>query len=208
MRMIETLNTKGDQMMANSIRARKEVLRKQVKAARKELDEDYLRAASREITAHILGSELYRNATTIFAYMNYGKEVITDELIAAALEAGKRICIPLCLSDNQMEAKLYQSDADLHLGKYDIREPNADAVTVAPEEIDLAIIPCLSCDPRGNRLGHGAGYYDRYLANTSFVKMALCPEKLLMVNVATDKFDVRMDAVVTEKGLIQIGGWK
>ncbi len=205
MRMIETLNTKGDRMMANSIRARKEVLRSQVRTARKEMDEKYLQEASNTIIAHVLESEMYRNATTIFTYMNYGKEVVTEELIVVAREAGKRICIPLCLSDNRMEAKLYQSEADLHLGKYGIREPNEDAQTVMPEEIDLAIIPCLACDPRGNRLGHGAGYYDRYLVDTKCVKMALCPEKLLMVNVATDKFDVRMDAVVTEKGVIQIG---
>ncbi len=202
MRMIDQLSKKGDMMMANSIRARKDMLRKQCKETRNTLTQEYLETASRDITKHLLESDAYREAQTIFAYMNYGKEVITDEFIAQALEDGKRICIPLCLSDNRMEAKLYRDSADLHSGKYGIREPREDAETIAPEEIDLAIIPCLACDPRGNRLGHGAGYYDRYLENQKFQKVALCPEKLLLINTPVDHFDVTMDAVVTEKGYV------
>lgn len=204
MRMIDQLSKKGDMMMANSIRARKDMLRKQCKETRKGLTEEYLQAASRDITAHLLESEAYRAAKTIFTYMNYGKEVITDDFISRALADGKRICIPLCLPGNQMEAKCYRGPEDLHIGKYGIREPREDADTVSPEEIDLAIVPCLACDPRGNRLGHGAGYYDRYMADREFRKVALCPEKLLLVNTPVDNLDVTMDGVVTEKGYISV----
>ena len=123
MRMIDTLAKKGDAMMANSIRARKGILRDRCR--------DYLRDASDAITKHILASEAYRDAGTIFVYMSYGKEVITDGFIAQALADGKKICIPLCLPENQMEAKCYTGPEDLHSGKYGIREPREDAETVA-----------------------------------------------------------------------------
>ena len=163
---------------------------------------DYLRDASDAIAKHILAGEAYRDATTIFVYMSYGKEVITDGFIAQALADGKKICIPLCLPENRMEAKRYTGPEDLHSGKYGIREPREDAETVAREEIDLALIPCVACDKRCNRLGHGAGYYDRYLEGMNFVKMALCPEKMILSNVAVDTLDVPMDAVVTEEGIV------
>ena len=90
MRMIDTLAKKGDAMMANSIRARKGILRDRCRDLRKEMDMDYLRDASDAITKHILASEAYRVAGTIFVYMSYGKEVITDGFIAQALADGKK----------------------------------------------------------------------------------------------------------------------
>ena len=116
MRMIDTLAKKGDAMMANSIRARKGILRDRCRDLRKEMDMDYLRDASEAITKHILAGEAYRDAGTIFVYMSYDKEVITDGFIAQALADGKKICIPLCLPENQMEAKRYTGPEDLHSG--------------------------------------------------------------------------------------------
>ena len=67
------------------------------------------------------------------------------------------------------------------------------------KEIQFALIPCVSADQDGRRLGHGAGYYDRYLKNTQFVKAVLCWKKLMLDQIPTDKFDIRMDRVVSEK---------
>lgn len=191
-------------MVEQSIRARKDVLRGNCKEIRKNMEMDYLKKASHAITEHLMASSMYQEAKTIFAYMSYGKEVITDEFIERALADGKNICIPLCLPGNQMEAKLYRSEEDLHIGKYGIREPREDGKVVLPEEIDLAIIPCVACDKRGNRLGHGAGYYDRYLEHAKFRKVALCPEQLILSNVAVSKQDITMDVVITEDGITVI----
>lgn len=204
MRKIEAFGNRGDLMVERSIRARKDVLRGNCKEILKNMEMDYLTEASHAITKHLLDSTMYQEATIIFAYMSYGKEVITDEFIARALADGKIICIPLCLPENQMEAKLYRSEADLHIGAYGIREPKEEAKVILPEEIDLAIIPCVACDKRGNRLGHGAGYYDRYLEHAKFRKVALCPEQLILSNVAVSKQDITMDAVITEDGITVI----
>lgn len=204
MRKIEAFGNRGDRMVEQSIRARKDVLRANCKEIRKSMTMEYLKDASHAITEYLLESALYKDAQTIFAYMSYGKEAITDEFITRALADGKNICIPLCLPENQMEAKLYRSEEDLHIGAYGIREPKEEAKVVLPQEIDLAIIPCVACDKRGNRLGHGAGYYDRYLEHAKFRKVALCPEQLILSNVAVSKQDITMDAVVTEEGITVI----
>jgi len=197
--MINNFNTRGDQYMKSNIRAKKKLVRDRMKARRKELTREYIEEASGKIADTLLSSEAYRDAKVIFCYMNYGNEVQTDRIIGQALADGKTVCIPLCLEEHQMEAKKYTSDSELVPGAYGIREPRRDAETVDPDEIDLAVIPCLSCDSRGNRLGHGAGYYDRFMEGRSFRKTALCFKRLQAANVAVDDLDVRMDEVITEE---------
>ena len=65
-------------------------------------------------------------------------------------------------------------------------------------DIDLAVIPCVTCDVDNNRLGYGKGYYDRFLANTNMKKVCLCMKKVLQEKIPVDKYDVKMDIVVTE----------
>lgn len=202
--MLDAWNRKGDMLKSNQIRAKKDILRERCRDIRKELDEEYLESASASITERVLGSEEYQEAETIFCYMNMGKEVRTDALIRQALSDGKRIGIPLCLEDQQMVVKEYHEGDPMAEGAYGIREPLRTAGTIPPEEIDLAIIPCVACDRMGRRLGHGAGYYDRYLTGTEFCRMAICFDRLLLTNIAVDSFDIEMDAVVTESSIYRI----
>ena len=60
---------------------------------------------------------------------------------------------------------------------------------------------CVTCDRSGGRMGHGAGYYDRYLADADFLKMILCFEEIMVPKVPMDSYDIAMDAVVSQKGV-------
>ncbi len=104
-----------------------------------------------------------------------------------------------------MEARLITGESDLKLNKYGIKEPLDDSTAVDKSEIDLAIIPCVSCDVKRNRLGHGAGYYDRFLEKTTFAKYALCYEKLMSEDVPVYGNDVSMDVVITESNVYKKG---
>ena len=104
-----------------------------------------------------------------------------------------------------MEAKLYTEDTALVKGAYGIMEPSNEEPTIDASEIDLIILPCVSCDRSCNRLGHGAGYYDRYLAKTDAKLMALCAEKLMSDEIPMDDFDVPLDAVITEIDIYRRG---
>lgn len=174
-------------------------LRSEAKKIAGSLDPGYMDAASGTIVDEVLASSAYRMAGTVFCYMSFGTEVRTDRLIRTALADGKRVCIPLCRGKGIMDARHYTGGDDLTAGAYGISEPRADSETVPRDEIDLAIIPCVTCDRSLRRLGHGAGYYDRYLEGGRLTKAALCFERLLADEIPTDAFDISMDAVVTEK---------
>ena len=179
--------------------------RQQVRAAQKELTEPYMTDASSRITKKIMRLPEYREAKTVMLYVNAGKEVITRSLMDAANRAGKTICLPLCYDTEAhlMQARLWNSEYRLEPGAYGIPEPAAASPVIAEEKIDLVVLPCMSCDDRCNRLGHGAGYYDRFLEGLrgDCVTVALCYEKILADELPTEAHDRQLDMVITEENI-------
>ncbi len=94
------------------------------------------------------------------------------KVIERALEDGKRVGIPLCVGPHEMVVKEQNGD-ELARGAFRIREL-AEATEITAGEFDLAIVPCVACSKDGRKIGHGAGYYDRFLSVSGFNKIALC----------------------------------
>ena len=169
------------------------------------LPEEYIESAGRAIAANAEGSELYEDANRIFIYVSMPREPRTDEIIEDALRKGRQVYVPRCIKgpEHLMEGVRINSLDDLEAGFYGIREPRrcaeaANEEICAPEELDLAIIPCISAWTDGSRLGHGAGCYDRFLAHCTCPKMILCFEKMLDARIEMDEHDIYMDILVTE----------
>ena len=84
-----------------------------------------------------------------------------------------------------------------------ILEPKADCALVTPADIDFAVVPCLSFDRRGRRLGQGGGYYDRLLPQLSCLTCLICRERLMSEAVPTEEHDRRCTLYVTERGVME-----
>ena len=179
---------------------RKKELRRVYRARGAALTPAYREAADRAICAAVLGSAQWKRAEGVFAFVSMWAEPDTRPLLEAALREGKRLYPPRCVPDGEMEAvRVYSLDA-LRPGAYGIPEPPADAETAG--EPDLALVPCVSATRDGVRLGHGAGYYDRFLPRHGCMTLCLCYAAMLADALPTDKHDVPMDHVVTEDGII------
>ena len=81
-------------------------------------------------------------------------------------------------------------------------EPAADAPVVDPEDVDVVLVPGVSFDPRGGRLGFGGGFYDRFLVKTSAVRVGVCYDCCLADELPCAAHDRRMDWVVTPTATI------
>lgn len=178
------------------IRERKKTLRKSVTTRVKLLPGAYRAAASRSIAEQVLASGEYRAAKRIFLYIGMPTEPDTAGIIEAALSDGKDVYVPKCISRTEMLAVRIKSTADLVPGAYGIPEPTDLSETIGPDTIDLILVPCVSAWTDGRRLGHGAGYYDRFLKGNADKTLCLCFRKALSPDIPTDENDVRMHRVI------------
>lgn len=139
-----------------------------------------------------------KTARTVLLFYGVGKEPDTRELIVELLRRGKTIALPRCLPGRRMEARAITGLDSLCPGAYGILEPSEVCPVIARDRIDLILVPNLCCDKLGYRLGHGAGYYDRYLAGYPGITAALCPGEWLREELPRDKFDLPVELVLTE----------
>ena len=124
---------------------RKKALRQEIKAAAVALDEGYTKEADLEIFSHVAGLSEYEQAGTLFCFVGTSGEIDTAPILEDALRKGKRVGVPKCTARGIMEVREIRSLGDLEAGKYGILEPGAETPVIQPEEINLAIVPCMSC---------------------------------------------------------------
>ncbi|MEE1228083.1 MAG: 5-formyltetrahydrofolate cyclo-ligase [Lachnospiraceae bacterium] len=182
----------------------KKVLRKEVYSRIAALDDTYKKEADRAIVNNLLALPEYQAAKTVFCFVGTEHEINTRPFLLQALEDGKRVAVPLCIRRGFMDAKLITSLDDLKEseGKYKLWEPAKNAPMILAREIDFSVIPCLTCDHEGNRLGHGGGFYDRYFKQIPDCPSAIiCREKIISDDIPTEFHDQSFDKVVTEKGV-------
>ena len=180
----------------------KNKLRAEIAAQVKNLPPAYCREADGAICRWVLHSEAYREARTIFCYVGSDREIDTGALLRGALQDGKILAVPLCVDAGVMEARQIQGVSDLVSGKYGILAPKLDCPVVEPADFDLAIVPCCTGNAKGQRLGYGGGYYDRYLSRTRCPTMLLCRGQLVREEIPMEGHDLTMDYLVTEDGVV------
>lgn len=137
----------------------------------------------------------FETAKTVFTYVSCGAEPRTDGIIRLALSLGKTLAVPRCVASGIMEAVIIKSEDALTRGKYGIPEPK-DGVILPFSEIDFAIIPCLCADKAANRLGHGGGYYDRFLSEFSGFSLLLCRKELEVKTIPLEAHDRPANRVI------------
>ena len=189
---LEELNTSED---------RKKALRREIKEAVAALDKGYTREADLQIFRHVTGLPEYEQAGTLFCFAGTSSEIDTAPILEDALRQGKRVGVPRCTARGIMEVREIRSLRDLEAGKYGIMEPGAHTTVIQPEEIHLAIVPCMSCSHDGRRLGYGGGYYDRYLGRTRAMKAVICRERIMRADIPVEPHDQIMDMVISENGV-------
>lgn len=174
----------------------KTLMREEAKRINDDLDHDEIPDSDEAIRQAVLSSKAYISSTRLFIYVSMENEPDTLKIISDALNAGKEVYVPKCGKKPFMKAVRINSLRDLRPGKFGILEPGSDEGYEG--ELDLAVVPCLAAATNGKRLGHGGGYYDRFLKDRKVYKLCLCRKKLLKNDLPADEFDVIMDEILTD----------
>ena len=188
---------------------RKKQQRKLALERRRALTQDDRDEKSRVICdtlCELIKEPQYSGVSTIFSYRGTWEEVNVDAFNERAKAQGYRIAYPISLPGGIMKAAVPADETAWHRAAYGILQPDMEkAEILEPEKIDLVIVPCVAFDAHGNRCGHGAGYYDRFMTR-------IAPEALVMAafeaqkfeELATEKTDIPIRTIVTEKGVIRV----
>ena len=189
----------------SDIPAKKKLLRKEILDLRNATDAESCSLADARIQAQLEALSDYKSANTVFCYVSVGTEVSTINLIESMIASGKTVCVPLTKGRHTMFAHEIKSLDDLEEGAFGIPAPPAESPLVRPEDIDVVIMPCVTCDRSGVRLGYGGGYYDTYLtSNQKIARIVLCRENLLVDSLPFESHDLRVDIIVTDKEVVML----
>lgn len=139
---------------------------------------------------------------TVLAFASFGAEIPTDPLLEALLGTGHRVLLPYVEAGGVMRAAALTSLRDLVPGYRGIREP---AVREPVEAVDAALVPGVAFDETGGRLGHGGGFFDRYLETIAPVVpiVGLCFDVQIVNEVPREPHDRSVDVIVTERRVIR-----
>lgn len=179
----------------------KQAARRHFAALRRSLSTLVKQNSSTAICQQILSSSPWSQAEKILFYWPLAGEADIRPLLQQAQTQGKQAYLPLLdvLQPGLMEAAAYAGEACLQQGEHGIWQPQNTSV-LAPEGLDLILIPALAFDIDGYRLGFGGGYYDRYLRRTRASRLGVCWECCISFDsLPREKHDEPVHYIATEE---------
>jgi 5-formyltetrahydrofolate cyclo-ligase len=145
----------------------KQIIRDEIlKLLRKQREESRQKKSS-QIKKKLFSQPLFLQADTIMFYISKREEVDTTGMIEEALKKGKKVVVTMILANEKkrIPTQLIDPKKQLEKGPYGIYQPKKQFMRkIMLKTIDLIIVPGVAFDRRGNRLGRGGGYFDRFLA--------------------------------------------
>ena len=191
--------------MLASIHEQKTQLRQRCKVIRKGLGEEFRQNASKVICTYLAAWEVFQAAKVILTYMPIRGEVDLRTLLANFPE--KHWLLPRIIPGEEGCMVFHPYDPDnLILHPFGMAEPAAHLLQVPGNEIQLVLAPGLAFDRSGWRLGYGGGYFDRFLMRFKGVCVGVVFETLLLKAIPHGEYDIPMNWLVTEEGLVQSMG--
>lgn len=209
----------------SALQANKRALRKSVTATLRSLPPTDVQEQSHAIAARVLSLPSFAKSKTVSCYLSMPTgEVDTSPLVSEILRAGKSLFVPKIdrSTEGRMEFLKVYGEEDLQpfpSGLWGIREPEhtwgehrrMSAENEACEGLDMILLPGVAFDRSLSRLGHGKGYYDRFISRYTslagrqrplLVALALREQVLEDGQVPTADHDWKMDLIVSPDGVI------
>ncbi len=190
----------------------KETLRAELKRARSGMSEPERAQVDAAIARVLVQLPEYECTSTVFAYNSFGAEVDTHAIIARALDQGTTVALPRCVPRTRT-MRWYRIDSldGLERSALGVLEPKDDPDRLLDPSCDaaaVALVPALSFDSQGYRLGYGGGFYDAFLAGFPGTSIGLCRSCLqiddLAAHGAREPHDERVNIVVSDAGAVRV----
>lgn len=173
------------------------MVRNKIKELKNALSKEEIKDYSNKIYHNVLTSLSFDQYEEVYIYVSFNQEVDTSTIIDYLIQQGVKIGAPKIM-DGHMEFYYINDKNQLEPGFYGILEPTTDRV--ADGNNILMIMPGLAFDLHGNRIGYGAGYYDKYLHEyhkKRIHKIALAYDFQIVEQIENNEYDVGVDGIIT-----------
>ncbi|HDR4722765.1 5-formyltetrahydrofolate cyclo-ligase [Bacillus cereus group sp. Sample62] len=190
------------------MREEKVRLRKQIIEHMNSLSEERYTTLSEQIAFSLYVQKEWAEAKTIGITLSIENEVNTYSIIEKAWEEGKQVVVPKCNKGTRTMSFRQISNFDqLETVYMNLREPiPACTEEVNADDIDLQIVPGVAYTERGERIGYGGGYYDRYLVHYKGKTLSLAYSFQIVEHIPVEPFDKNVEKIITEKGTMVKNG--
>lgn len=184
----------------------KKSLRQHFRAKRRRVTAEERLIASQLLLNHIRMQPWYLHSHRFALYLAITEEIDTQPLIEYLWSMQKNCYLPQITAEDTLLFSAYTPITTLIPNRFNILEPDAKAPLCALQELDVIFMPLVAFDEKGHRLGMGAGFYDKTLANLSKQErqpllIGLAYELQKIAIVPHDAWDIRLDGVITEQGV-------
>ncbi len=184
-------------------------IRRECLARRDALSQSEISDSSHSIRERLSALPEFLAASQILCYVSKDNEVDTRRLIRDLLEADRSVLVPISQDDGTLVWSSLKSLDDLGSGAFGVPEPLPNQrLVVEPLPDALVIVPCIAFTPTGHRLGHGKGYFDRFLAQHGGTSVGLAFEMQKIKRLPMEDHDIALDIVLTESGCYRDGDSK
>jgi 5-formyltetrahydrofolate cyclo-ligase len=182
----------------------KKEIRKKMLAARDSLLPAQRSSKSRQIEKRLFSLPEFKSAHAVMFFASFRSEVDTIPMVRRALGEGKRVILPKVIGDELELFEIRNIDSDVSPGAWGIPEPRPrGSAPVKLDELDVIIVPGAAFDERGNRLGYGAGFYDKLLSTFKKLTVAVAFDIQIVPMVPAAAHDVPVQKIVTETRVIE-----
>lgn len=183
----------------------KNEIRRRVLAQREKMSAEEVKERSLKIQETFFDSSYYQSSRTIMTYVDIQNEVETRGIIRRALEENKNIVVPLCGPNSTLLPVKIESLDDLEPGTMGILEPIKKRNIVEVKKLDLVLMPGITFDRSGNRVGYGLAYYDRFLTQLlpSTLIVALAYSFQVVESLPYEEHDQKVNIIITDEEIIK-----
>lgn len=179
----------------------KRELRERVRRQLAEIDPETMARKSARATDLLVGANEFRRAEVVMVFLSLPSEIDTTSVVLRCWQEHKRVVAPRVSWEQRrmMPTEIRSLTADLVETAMGLREPISGA-PIPISIIDMVIVPGLAFDKRGNRLGRGRGFYDRFLAHPEFggVTCGMAFDEQYLPEVPVDSLDRPVSMLVTD----------
>lgn len=178
-------------------------LRRIYKAKRKLLTSNEINLQSIMILNNLKSLQIWDNQVFhVFVPIKNQNEINTFPLMDYLFQQNKRIVVPQTIGSQMISCEI-QQDVVWEIGNFNVPEP-IEFVEIDPTLIQVVFVPLLICDLKGNRIGYGGGFYDRFFekTNPTILKIGINFFEPIKEIINSESFDIPLDYCVTPKSIV------